>query len=97
MEWNNFLQWNGMRNGMWNGKEQTWVGMQSVVVSFPVHTHLLMISILEELIGTLLFKVLLKYLQISTVLHNLIIYSLQFGQVNSVVSDIDLLKLTHCG
>ena len=30
---------------MWNGLEQTCVGMQSVILSFPVHAHLLMISI----------------------------------------------------
>ena len=42
---------NGTRKGMWNRMEQKWVGMQSVIVSFPVHTHLLMISILEELNG----------------------------------------------
>ena len=30
---------------MWNGMEQTCVDMQSVILSFPVHAHLLMISI----------------------------------------------------
>ena len=51
MEWNIFVILNGTRKGMWNRMEQKWVGMQSVIVSFPVHTHLLMISILEELNG----------------------------------------------
>ena len=51
MEWNIFcnMEWNGTRNGLWNGMKQMWVGMPSGIVSFPVHTHLLMISILEEL------------------------------------------------
>ena len=40
---------NGTSRRMWNGMEQTWVGMQSGMVSFPVHTLLLMISIWEGL------------------------------------------------
>ena len=44
-----FVIWNGTRTRMWNGMEWSWIGIQSVIVSFPVHTHLLMISIWEGL------------------------------------------------
>ena len=59
MEWNNKwnglffsnMEWNEKLNVEWNGTDVGWYA-SSVIVSFPVHTHLLMLS-MEELSGNM--------------------------------------------
>ena len=40
MEWNIFCNMEWSEKRMWDRMEQTLVGMQSLRLSFPVHTHL---------------------------------------------------------